>query len=169
MFPESAALSKKEAVRRPPIPALRPNGTPEGRTDVDGALRPQCFVRTWRVDGREVSLPKGNDILNLAAIYPDAVAYAQEGDRVAEAAFRVRAASAGTFRFRIASDWAASVTVNGRCLGAIQDVRSWTEWAELRLALPAGESEIVIRTRAGFLGFWQLGVELPPTGIDEVT
>ena len=57
--------------------------------------------------------------------------------------------------------------MNGRDLGAIQDVRSWTEWAELRLALPAGESEIVIRTRAGFLGFWQLGLELPPTGVEE--
>ena len=168
MFPESAALSKKEAVRRPPISALRPNGTPEGRTDADGTLRPQHFVRAWRVDGREVTLPEGADILNLAAIYPDAVAYAKEGTRVAEAAFRVRAASAGTFRFRIASDWAASVAVNGRDLGAIQDVRSWTEWAELRLALPAGESKIVIRTRAGFLGFWQLGVELPPTGVEEV-
>ena len=169
MFPESAALSKKEAVRRPPIPALRPNGTPEGRTAADGALRPQRFVRAWRVDGRVAALPEGSCILDLAAIYPDTVAYAQEGGRVAEAAFRVRAANAGSYRFRIASDWSASISVNGRDLGAIQDVRSWTEWAELRLALPAGESEIVIRTRAGFLGFWQLGVELPPTGVEEVS
>ena len=168
MFPESAALSEKEAVRRPPIPALRPNGTPDGRTDADGALRPQRFVRDWYVDGREVILPEGVDILDLAAIYPDAVAYALEGDRVAEAAFRVRAARAGSYRFRIASDWFASVSVNGRDLGAIQDVRSWTEWAELRLALPAGESKVVIRARAGFLGLWQLGVELPPTGVEEV-
>ena len=32
----------------------------------------------------------------------------------------------------------------------------------------ADESEIVIRPRAGFLGFWQLDVELPPTGVEEV-
>ena len=59
MFPESAALAKKEAVRRPPIPALRPNGTPEGRTNADGALRPQRFVRDWRVDDRMAALPEG--------------------------------------------------------------------------------------------------------------
>ena len=138
-----------------PLPALMPCGTPEGRTDADGTLRRPVYVREYRVDGRPVALSAGEDSLDLAKIYPEAVVKGRSGERWADVEFTYRADEAGYRRFRFRNDYWGEVYLNG------VPVCETRGDGDLYLNLRSGDNTIRMRTRCGIAGLWYVSFRLP--------
>lgn len=123
----------------------------------------ECFVpvRSVTVDGRAPVWKVGEDILDLAALYPDAVEAGTDGTRWAEIACTLVAPRGGSYRLRRINDWWGRVIVNGEDQGALVGEADKGHPKVFEVKLRAGENRLLFKTRSGSGGQWIAGLFLP--------
>lgn len=114
-------------------------------------------VRTC-VDGKVVTLPRGETRLDLAKLYPGEVKKGEDGTRVAEVVFSLSAPEDGEYEVKRFNDWFGEYFVNGERIGEINGPSDFP--VRMKLRLRKGANEIRCRTRAGSGGKWQFGILL---------
>ena len=112
-----------------------------------------AYVRTFRVDGREVRLDDGETELDLAKIYPVDWNPGVEGTRWATVETTVESDADKPVRFYYSNDWFGELSVNGAVVkgdmgGPIEALSS------LDIPVRKGANTISLRTRAGS-GSWR--------------
>ena len=107
-----------------------------------------AYVRSFKVDGKEVRLVADETELDLAKVYPDAWKPGVVGTRWANVETTVESDADKTVRFYYSNDWFGELWVNGKLvkgdMGGPVDAVS-----PLDIPVRRGTNTVVLRTRAG--------------------
>lgn len=119
-----------------------------------------CYRHACRyvVDGRSVSVDKGNTALLLENLYPGEVVKGVEGARRAEVGVTVIAPKAGEYRIYRVNDYFGRLFVNGEYCGECDG--PYEGYSALEVRLKEGVNRLSLRTRAGVSGSWRVGLAL---------
>ena len=111
-----------------------------------------AYVRTYKVDGREVRLAEGETELDLAKVYPGAVTPGYDGTRWADVSVMVESETDKTVSLSYCNDWFGELSVNGVCVK--KDLCGPSEsMASIAVQLRKGTNTVTLRTRAGSCGW----------------
>ena len=112
-----------------------------------------CFVRSYKVDGRDVTLADGEANLDLAKIYPDDFCRGGEGQRWAIVEACVESDVEKTVRLYYRNEWFGELSVNGVCIKK-KILGPSDVMASVDIKLRKGSNRIALRTRAGRCGWY---------------
>lgn len=117
------------------------------------------YIRTFKVDGKTVTISDSETILNLKAIYPEAVVVRRDGERWADIEFTLTSGKLDFVTLQYGNDYYGELFVNGEKIG--EPCGPFSGWSDMVLPLRKGVNYIKFRTRSGSGGGWHCGFTIP--------
>ena len=106
-----------------------------------------CFIRAYKVDGRDVTLADGEVNLDLAKIYPEDFCRGGEGRRWAMVEACVESEVEKTVCLYYRNEWFGELSVNGVCIKR-KILGPSDVMASVDIVLRKGLNRIALRTRS---------------------
>lgn len=142
---------------------IAPAGATTPREPPDRCLRFAPVTRVT-IDGRDVALPRGEGVLDLAALFPGEAQKGRDGGRAVEIAFSLDVPEGGLHRAFRHNDYYGALSVNGGPFTAADG--PFAGWEPTPLALRPGRNTLRYRTRAGSAGKWTWGFGIERRGAE---